>query len=103
MPVPTCLWSVVEDFNRYRLYDSQISVFFNNFLGIIHKSSDTNMPNVRDFNEIVDPNKKSLNLNLGLNFISLNCSTVGEAQKRALLVAILSYNLKKSSFIRMFT
>ena len=61
------------------------------------------MPEVRDFNEIVDPIKKTMNLNLGLNFISINCGSVSEAKKRALLVAILSYNLKRRSFIRLFT
>ena len=51
----------------------------------------------------MDPAKKTLNLNLGLNFISIHCETVAEAQKRALLVAVLSYNLKRRSFIHLFT
>jgi hypothetical protein len=78
-------------------------MFFNNFLGIIHKASVEKLPQVRDFNEIVDPTEKTMHLNLGLNFISVNCMTVEEAKKRALLVAILSFNLKKRSYIRMFT
>ncbi len=72
-------------------------------MGIIHRSSFETMPEVRDFNEIVDPKQKTMNLNLGLNFISINCGSVGEAKKRAMLVAILSYNLKRRSFIRLFT
>lgn len=102
-PVPNWLLSSIEDFHKYRLSENQISLFFNNFLGIIHRSAFETMPEVRDFNEIVDPVKKTMNLNLGLNFISIHCGSVGEAKKRAMLVAILSYNLKRRSFIRLFT
>jgi hypothetical protein len=72
-------------------------------MGVVHRSSFEVMSEVKDFNEIVDPKHKTMNLNLGLNFISINCMTVAEAKKRALLVGILSYNLKRRSFIRMFT
>jgi hypothetical protein len=102
-PLPKWVLSVVPDFDRYKLSDNQISIFFNNFMGIIHKASFDSMPAIRDFNELVDPSKKTMNLNLGLNFISVHCMSVAEAQKRALLVAILSYNLKRRSFIKMFT
>jgi hypothetical protein len=37
------------------------------------------MPEVRDFNEIVDPGHKTMNMNLGLRFISINCTSVSEA------------------------
>jgi hypothetical protein len=48
-------------------------------MGIIHKASFDSLPSIRDFNEIVDPAMKTLNLNLGLNFISIHCETVAEA------------------------
>lgn len=102
-PLPKWVLSIVPDFDRYKLSDNQISIFFNNFMGIIHKASFDSMPAIRDFNELVDPSKKTMNLNLGLNFISVHCMSVAEAQKRALLVAILSYNLKRRSYIKMFT
>ncbi len=72
-------------------------------MGIIHRAAIEDSSEIKDFNEIVEPSKKTMNLNLGLNFISIPCKTVTEAQKRALLVAVLSYNLKKRSFIRLFT
>lgn len=78
-PVPNWLWGKIKDFNKYRLSDSQISIFFNNFLGIIHRASFEQLPDVKDFNEIVDPNRKNISLNLGLNFISIKCMTVCEA------------------------
>lgn len=72
-------------------------------MGVIHRSAFEEMPEVKDFNEIVDPSEKTMNMNLGLSFISIQCKSVSEAQKRALLVATLSYNLKSQSFIRLFT
>lgn len=58
---------------------------------------------VKDYNDIVSHTEKQLTLNYGLNFIQINCSSVGEAKKRALAFALLSYNMKKKNFIKLFT
>lgn len=102
-PIPAWIWKTIDDFNKFRLHENQISIYFNNFLGVFHRASFDAMCEVKDFNEIVDPKQKTMNLNLGLNFISIHCMTVTEAKKRALLVALLSYNLKRRSFVRMYT
>jgi hypothetical protein len=103
--VPYWLTASIYEFEKYKLSDEQISIFFGKEYGIIHKASMLGgaMPEVRDFNEIVDPSRKTMNMNLGLKFISIECGSVSEAQKRGLLVALLSYNMKERSFIRMFT
>ena len=78
-PIPIWLQNSIPEFNLYRISDNQISVFYNNFMGLIHRASNEQMCTVRDFNEIVDPTQKTMNINLGLNFISINCMSVVEA------------------------
>ena len=44
-----------------------------------------------------------MTLNNGLHFLSINCMSLYEAKKRALIVAILTYNMKTKTFLKLFT
>ena len=84
-PIPKWLIkSTIKEFDRYKMSQPdkdgvQQSRFFNNFMGIIHRAAFEESSEIKDFNEIVEPSKKTMNLNLGLKFISVHCKTVTEA------------------------
>lgn len=61
------------------------------------------MSQVKDYNEIVSPYEKQMHLSYGLNFIEVQCGTVSEAKKRAMVLAFMSYDMKQKSFIRMYS
>jgi len=72
----------------------------NDFLSLFHCS--TEPCEVKDYNDIVAFEEKSLALNYGLRFIKCTLPTVKEAINRALVVAVLTYNLRKGVFVRLY-
>jgi hypothetical protein len=38
-PIPTWIWKTIDEFNKFRLHENQISIYFNNFLGVFHRAS----------------------------------------------------------------
>eukprot|EP00347_Sterkiella_histriomuscorum_P020497 403337573 len=102
-PFPQWLMNEIPDFQKFQYQHDKTTQFHNSYLGIIHKSSFDNLSIVKDYNEIVSHHNKQLHLNYGLNFIQIDCCSVSEARKRALLIAFLSYDLKQRNFIRMYT
>ncbi|CDW83920.1 leucine-rich repeat and iq domain-containing protein 3 [Stylonychia lemnae] len=102
-PFPLWMERFMPDFNKFIYKESNETQFFNSYLGIIHKSTIDLMSVVKDYNEIVSHHDKQLSLNNGLSFVQINCCSVTEAKKRALVIALLSYNMKKKNFIKLFT
>lgn len=66
----------------------------NNVLALIHKGARESNCNVKDYNEIVSPTNKKLVLNYGLNMIEMKFDSVEEAKKRALVLAVVTYNFR---------
>ncbi|CAI2372624.1 unnamed protein product [Moneuplotes crassus] len=58
---------------------------------------------IKDFNEIVDYQTKSIEVRQGLRFVEIVCSTVEDARQRASIFANLTYNVRNNSFIKLFT
>lgn len=77
--------------------------FFNDPMGIIHRSSFDSLSTVKDYNEIIGPYEKQLDLSCGLKFVEFTCSSVDEAKKRAIVIAMHTFNTKHMSFIRVFS
>jgi hypothetical protein len=55
------------------------------------------------YNDIVDMNKKNIDLDVPLYFLEVHCRTVEEARKRACILAYLTYDIRKSVYVKLFT
>ena len=71
-------------------------------MALFHYKDGTD-PKVLEYNQIVDPNRKRLNMPHGYRFIKIDYGDVGEARRRALVLALLTFNFKTRSFITMYT
>ena len=58
---------------------------------------------VLEYNQIVDPNRKRLHMPPGYRFIRIDYGDVAEARRRALVLALLTFNFKTRRFVTMYT
>ena len=72
-------------------------------MGIIHCTDSDKEATLKDYNQIVNHKVKAIDLKRGLKFIEIPCSTIHEAKRRALTIALLTYVMKSQTFIRCFT
>ena len=54
-------------------------------------------------NKVIDYKKKVIDVEEGLGFVKMQCQSVDEAKRRALVLALLTYDLKKSIFVKVAT
>jgi hypothetical protein len=50
---------------------------------------------------IIDYTKQKIDVDRNCYYIEINCSTVEEAKKRALVLAYLTYDLRAHNFVRL--
>ena len=74
----------------------------NNTTSIFHKTSRRDETQVLDFNEIVAPSERTFVMNNGLRFIVFHCSSITDARRRALALALITLDRKKGDFLKVF-
>ena len=58
---------------------------------------------IKDFNKIVNHDRKSIEVSSGLRFIEIVTPSVEDARRRASVFAYLTYNFKNQTFMKVFT
>lgn len=82
---------------------SSIDVYENDIMALVHFTDGGSPSVIKDYNQIATSTAKSIDLKKGLKFIEMSFSSVLEAKRRALCVALLTFLLKHQTFIRLFT
>lgn len=72
-------------------------------MALIHFTDGNQESTIKDYNQIANYHNKAIDLKKGLKFIEITCSSVLEAKKRALTIALLTFLLKNQVFIKVFT
>lgn len=73
----------------------------NNLLALFHFS--VGDCRVLPATKIIDYNLQQFDVDRDCNYIELNCSSVEEARKRALVLAYLTYDIRMHNFVRLNT
>lgn len=68
---------------------------------IFHKTKMDSATEVLDYNQIVAPENRTFVVNNGLRFVVMNCSSVVDAKRRALALAMITLNRKKGDFLKI--
>jgi len=73
----------------------------NNILALFHlnEADCTILP----ASHIVDYKKKQIDIPANASFLKLSCKSVDEAKRRAAVVSLLTYDLKKELFVKLST
>ena len=75
----------------------------NDPVAIVHKTSTRNPARVLDYQQIVPSAERMFSLNRGLRFVSIQCSSIEDAKRRSLAMALMTLNRKTSTFLKLFT
>jgi hypothetical protein len=73
----------------------------NNLLALFHFS--VGDCRVMPATKIIDYKMQQFDVDRDCNYIELNCSSVEEAKKRALVLAYLTYDIRMHNFVRLNT
>ena len=74
----------------------------NSTKSIFHKTQKAHPTEVLDYNQIVEPENRSFVMNNGLRFVVIHCSSVEDARRRALALAMITLDRKKGDFLKIF-
>ena len=75
----------------------------NDPVAIVHKTSAGTPARVLDYQQIVPSAERMFSLNRGLRFVSMQCSSIEDAKRRSLAMALMTLNRKTSTFLKLFT
>ena len=78
------------------------SPFQNSCMALFHYKLGAE-PSVLEYNKIVNVDQKRLNMPDSYRFVKLDYGDVGEARRRALVLALLTYNFKTRRFVTMYS
>ena len=78
------------------------SKYRNNVLQIFHRTVKTTPTEVLDYNQIVPPEQRRFKMNNGLRFIVVHCHSVEDARRRALAMAMKTFDRKRGNFVKLF-
>ena len=53
--------------------------------------------------QVIDYSKQAIDVDRSCYYVEVQCSTVEEARKRALVLAYLTYDLREHNFVRLST